>query len=146
MKNFVIGLLLLAGVTACNQSQKDSKKDLADKMPKIVFTDTGVYDFGDITEGDTVSRNFKFKNEGEFPLIINNINTSCGCTTPEWPKKPIEPGQESSIKVMFNSQGKRGAQNKTVTVYANTDPPYTEISFRVMVNPRSDSTQTSAAK
>ncbi|GAB3906244.1 hypothetical protein GCM10028803_38300 [Larkinella knui] len=132
-------------MVACNQTQKDSTKELSDKMPKIVFADTGVYDFGDITEGDTVSRNFKFKNEGKFPLIINNINASCGCTTPEWPKKPIEPGQESSIKVLFNSLGKRGVQNKTITVYANTDPAYTELAFRVMVNPRPDSSRTSTA-
>ncbi|GAB3314002.1 hypothetical protein GCM10027299_01610 [Larkinella ripae] len=146
MKNFAIGLALLLGVVACNQTQNESTKELSGKMPKIVFTDTGVYDFGDIAEGDTVARNFKFKNEGEFPLIINNIQTSCGCTTPEWPKKPIEPGQEGSIRVLFNSQGKRGVQNKTVTVYANTDPAYTELAFRVMVNPRADSARTSAVQ
>ncbi|GAB3260029.1 hypothetical protein GCM10027347_24050 [Larkinella harenae] len=148
MKKIAIGLLLLVGVAACNQTKKDSSGEMSGKMPKIVFADQGVYDFGDITEGDTVSRNFKFKNEGEFPLIINNINTSCGCTTPEWPKKPIEPGQESSIKVMFNSQGKRGVQNKTVTVYANTDPSFTELTFRVMVNPRTgaDSSRTAAVR
>ncbi|RAJ95568.1 uncharacterized protein DUF1573 [Larkinella arboricola] len=146
MKNFAIGLLLLLGVTACNQTQKGSNNELSDKMPKMVFADKGVYDFGEITEGDTVVRNFKFKNEGEFPLIINNINTSCGCTTPEWPKQPIEPGKEASIKVMFNSQGKLGVQNKTVTVYANTDPAYSELAFRVMVNPRADSNRTSAVQ
>lgn len=146
MKNVIIGLLLLAGTVACNQTQKDSKKELAGKMPKIVFADKGVYDFGELTEGDTIARQFKFKNEGEFPLIINNIQASCGCTTPEWPKTPIEPGQESFVKVLFNSQGKRGVQNKTVTVYANTDPAYTELAFRVMVNPRADSSRVSSAK
>ncbi|MFC5409637.1 DUF1573 domain-containing protein [Larkinella bovis] len=141
MKNLALSLMMLIGVMACNQTKKDSSNELSGKMPKIVFADTGVYDFGEITEGDTVSRIFKFKNEGEFPLIINSTNASCGCTTPEWPKQPIEPGQESSIKVLFNSQGRRGVQNKTVTVYANTDPAYTELSFRVMVNPRPDSAQ-----
>ncbi|MGA0558870.1 DUF1573 domain-containing protein [Larkinella sp. VNQ87] len=146
MKTVVISLLLLIGLVACNQTKKDSTNELSDKMPKIVFADTGVYDFGDITEGDTVSRQFKFKNEGEFPLIINNIQASCGCTTPEWPKKPIAPGEEGTIKVLFNSQGKRGVQNKTVTVYANTDPAYTELAFRVMVNPRADSSRTATAQ
>ncbi|WP_128547708.1 DUF1573 domain-containing protein [Larkinella soli] len=145
MKKIGIGLWLLFAVTACNQNRQDSTKELAGKMPKIVFADKGVYDFGDVTEGDTVERNFAFKNEGEFPLIINNIQTSCGCTTPEWPRKPIGPGEKSSIRVRFNSQGKRGEQNKTVTVYANTDPAYTELTFRVMVNPRADSARTTAA-
>lgn len=140
MKNVAISLLLFVVVMACNQTKKDSTNELSGKMPKIVFADTEVYDFGTINEGDTVSRNFKFKNEGEFPLIINNIQASCGCTTPEWPKNPIAPGEEGSIKVLFNSLGKRGTQNKTVTVFANTDPASTELAFRVMVNPRADST------
>ena len=138
--------LLLIGLAACNNGQKSSTAELSDKMPKLVFVDKGVYDFGQVTEGDTVVRNFAFKNEGQFPLIINNIHTSCGCTTPEWPKKPIEPGAESAIKVKFNSAGKRGVQNKTVTVYANTDPAYSEITFRVMVNPRPESNQTAATQ
>jgi len=138
--------LLLLGLFACNSNQKSSTAELSDKMPKMVFVDKGVYDFGTVTEGDTLERNFAFKNEGQFPLIINNIHTSCGCTTPEWPKKPIAPGESAAVKVKFNSAGKRGVQNKTVTVYANTDPAYSEITFRVLVNPRTDSSRTATVQ
>jgi len=145
----MFGLLVaLAGCGPQKAADNSAAKttEYADKMPKIVFTDPGVYDFGTITEGQVVEREFKFKNAGEFPLIINNLHASCGCTTPEWPKQPIKPGEESTIKVRFNSAGKQGLQSKTVTIYANTEPAYTDLAFQVMVNPRSDSAQTTARR
>ncbi|GAA4470676.1 hypothetical protein GCM10023189_59770 [Nibrella saemangeumensis] len=117
-------------------------------MPKLTFAEKGVYDFGTITEGDTVEHVFKFVNTGDIPLIINNITASCGCTMPEWPREPIAPGAESSIKVRFNSRSKRGEQYKTVSIFANTDPAITDLQFRVMVNPKyteADSTQKSVS-
>jgi hypothetical protein len=148
MKRIIFGIFLIGlGLTSCDRANKSADaetEEYADKLPKIVFADEGVYDFGTITEGQVVERDFKFKNEGSFPLIISNINVSCGCTTPEWPKQPIEPGKESTIKVRFNSAGKRGEQNKTVTVYANTKPEYTELAFRALVKPKADSTQTAS--
>ncbi len=144
-------LALLAGLwvgqIACdNRKQAEASKEAAaGKMPKIDLKEKQVYDFGEITEGDTVEHNFVFTNTGEFPLIINNITASCGCTTPEWPRDPIAPGQESSIKVRFNSKGKMGMQNKTITIFANTEPAMSDLQFRVLVNPKSraDSTKSS---
>lgn len=112
-------------------------------MPKITLMDKGIYDFGTLTEGDTVEHVFEFTNSGEFPLIINNITASCGCTTPEWPHEPVAPGAKSSVRVRFNSRGKSGEQNKTVTIFANTDPSMTDIQFKALVKPKADSTKTS---
>jgi len=138
MKQQLIALLLAGlcfGQLACdNRQQGESAKAVAsDKMPKMTFKETGVHNFGTITEGDTIEHLFAFTNTGAYPLIINNITASCGCTTPEWPRKPIEPGEESTIKVRFNSRNKEGEQNKTVTVFANTDPAMTDLQFRVYV-------------
>lgn len=129
------------GQISCdNRKQGESAQATASgKMPKITFAEKGIYDFGTLTEGDTVEHVFKFTNTGEFPLIINNITVSCGCTTPEWPREPIAPGATSSIRVRFNSRGKSGEQNKTVTVIANTDPAMTDLQFRALVNPKADS-------
>ena len=141
MKKQVL-VLLLAGLccslVGCdNRRQGESAQSVAsDKMPKITFKEKGIHDFGSITEGDTIEHFFKFTNTGAYPLIINNITASCGCTTPEWPRDPIEPGEESSIKVRFNSRNKEGEQNKTVTVFANTDPAMTDLQFRVYVEPK----------
>lgn len=135
-------LALLAGLTlgqmACdNRRQADaSKESVGGKMPKIDLKEKKVFDFGTITEGDTVEHDFQFTNVGEFPLIINNITASCGCTTPEWPREPIAPGAESTIKVRFNSKGKVGMNTKTVTIFANTEPAMSDLQFRVMVAPK----------
>lgn len=103
-------------------------------MPVFALVDSASYDFGTIEEGAIVEHEFKFKNEGEYPLILNNISSSCGCTTPEWPKEPIGPDQTSSIKVRFDSKNKSGPQVKTITVYANTEPAYSELRLKGIVN------------
>ena len=65
---------------------------------------------------------FVFKNTGKSDLLIFNATASCGCTVPEYPKKPIHPGDEGKIIVSFNTEGKNGVQKKTVTLMANTQP------------------------
>lgn len=93
------------------------------------------WDFGKITQGDKVSKAFKFKNTGTEDLIISNARGSCGCTVPSYPKEPIPPGQEGEIMVEYNSKGKKGMQRKTVTITANTTPNRTvlNISSEVIV-------------
>jgi hypothetical protein len=87
------------------------------------------YDFGTVSEGDKVEHIYKFKNSGNEPLIISNAQGSCGCTVPQWPKEPIAPGKSGEIKVVFDSKGKAGKQNKTVTITANTQPATTTINI-----------------
>ena len=133
------------GQFSCDNRQQaeTSKAVVLEKMPKITFAETGIYDFGALTEGDTVEHTFAFTNTGQFPLIINNITASCGCTTPEWPREPVAPGAKSFIRVRFNSRGKVGQQNKTITVFANTDPSMTDLQFKALVSPTTDSTNNS---
>ena len=141
--SFIAGVLFSFVFVSCqsNQDKATTSTDFDDKLPKIVFeTNVKDVDFGKLTEGDTVQRDFKFKNTGEFPLIINNVGTSCGCTVPQWPRDPIGPGETSSILVKFNSRGKSGLQAKTVSIYANTDPAVTDITFRAEVATKPDST------
>ncbi|TND05055.1 MAG: hypothetical protein FD123_3675 [Bacteroidetes bacterium] len=77
------------------------------------------HNFGTIKQGDAATYEFKFKNSGKEPLIITSASGSCGCTVPDWPKDPIRPGGSGTIKVTFNSAGKMGAQDKTVTLISN---------------------------
>lgn len=79
------------------------------------------YNFGTIKQGESVTHIFKFTNGGKEPLIINNAVGSCGCTVPEYPKEPIRPNGAGEIKVTFNSTGKSGPQDKTVTITYDTD-------------------------
>ena len=95
----------------------------------FTFTNNGgqVWDFGTIQQGDSPEFTFTFENTGNEPMIISNAKGSCGCTVPQWPKEPIAPGQTGEINVKFNSKNKKGSQNKTVTLTANTTPPTTKL-------------------
>ena len=79
------------------------------------------YKFGKVKSGDVVKHTFTFKNTGTEPLVLTRVKASCGCTTPKWSQEPIQPGEEGFIDVSFNSTGKVGIQNKTVTVTGNFD-------------------------
>lgn len=93
-----------------------------------------VYDFGTITEGEEVEHIFEFKNIGKVPLVIKNAVGSCGCTVPDWEKKPIPIGETSKIKVKFNSSGRKGEQKKAVTLTSNTYPVQTILYIKGKVN------------
>lgn len=80
------------------------------------------HDFGRISQGEKVTYTFKFKNVGKSDLIISEAKATCGCTVADYPKTPIKPGAESNIAVSFDSEGKKGIQNKTITLVANTQP------------------------
>ena len=105
------------------------------------------HDFGDIQEGEKVSHTFTFKNTGDEPLVISSAKGSCGCTVPQWPKEPIEPGGEGEMLVEYNSKGKGGKkETKTVTVQANTDPNPTRLTIKanVIADPNKESTDASS--
>jgi Skp family chaperone for outer membrane proteins len=86
--------------------------------------------FGEIKEGAAVTKIYKLKNIGKKRLMIEKVEGSCGCTVAEWPRYPVEPGENAEIKVSFNSLGKRGVQDKTITVTANTEPAQTFLKIK----------------
>ncbi len=80
------------------------------------------YDFGTINiDGGDVFHEFVFVNTGRMPFIINEVKASCGCTTPEWTKEPVIPGQTGSIKVSFNPKGRPGPFSKSITINSNAE-------------------------
>jgi hypothetical protein len=64
------------------------------------------HSFGNMPEGPSVSYDFEFTNISKEPIVLSNVQASCGCTTPTWPKEPIAPGKSGKIDVVFNSEGK----------------------------------------
>jgi len=78
------------------------------------------FDFGQIKAGEKVDHTFKFTNSGANALLISDAKGSCGCTVPEYTKDSIMPGESGQIKVIFNSAGKKGKQEKSVTLTTNT--------------------------
>lgn len=95
-------------------------QDKVKKGPVAKF-DELVYDYGTIKQGDKVSHEFRFTSVGTEPFIISQAQGSCGCTVPEFPKQPMSKGEKGTIKVTFDSAGKMGPQDKTVTVMSNME-------------------------
>lgn len=94
-------------------------------------------DKGTITEGEKIEVAYRFKNTGSKPLVIKDVQPSCGCTVAEKPEEPIAPGGEGVIKGIFNSANKPGPNHKTITVVANTQPETYPLTFTVVVNKKS---------
>jgi len=90
-------------------------------LPKFQW-EKEVHDFGKIVQGERVAYAFRFTNTGKTDLVISDAKGSCGCTVPEYSKEPVKPGESGMIDVIFDSDGKSGHQDKTVTLMANTNP------------------------
>ncbi|MFB6343790.1 DUF1573 domain-containing protein [Saccharicrinis sp. FJH62] len=87
--------------------------------PKIAFSETD-HDLGNIKEdGGKVETVFEFRNLGQEPLMIKNVTSSCGCTTPTYSKEPILPGKSGQIRAVFDPMNRPGKVLKHVTVYTN---------------------------
>jgi hypothetical protein len=95
--------------------------------------DKPAHDFGKIMQDSKNTYKFKFKNTGSNPLIIENATGSCGCTVPEYPKEPIAPGASAFITVEYSPGKQQGANTKTVTITANTEPKETMLTISANV-------------
>lgn len=126
MKNLIAFLFLIAACLGSVNAQNTKKSTKAEtltpakevvKGPEISFENT-VYDYGEMKKGANGDCVFTFTNIGNEPLILSNVQASCGCTTPSWPREPIMPGQKSSIKVHYDTN-RIGGINKSITVTTN---------------------------
>ena len=112
MKNVIIVLfvgLLSLGVYA------------QEKTAKIEFK-AETLDYGVIDKGSDGVRVFEFTNTGDAPLIISKVSSSCGCTIPKKPEKPILPGQTGEIQVKYDTK-RVGPIRKAITVISNASTP-----------------------
>ncbi len=144
MKRIILSLLIIVSLVSCET--KESKLDTSlvnnpssadgvkkgNNVPAIKFEKTE-HDFGKILQGEQVSYTFKFKNVGDAPLIITNIEKTCGCTSPDYSNEPIKPGGEGKITITYDSKGHKGFQNKRLVVKANTNPSETILRIKAQV-------------
>lgn len=113
-----IGFILFALVLSTNFMLAQAT-GVNKNAPKAEFVKE-VHDFGKVEESaGTVTTEFKFKNTGKAPLIIQRVQASCGCTTPEYTNEPILPGKTGTIKVTYSTVGRPGVFNKDVTIFTN---------------------------
>ena len=120
IKTLILIAFIFSGINSFAQEKKvlnnignDNDNQASFKFEKDEF------DFGTIEQGESTTHEFKFTNTGSEPLIISKAEGSCGCTVPIFPKEPIMKNQSATIKVTFNSTGKFGIQDKTVTITSN---------------------------
>ncbi|MBA3970917.1 MAG: DUF1573 domain-containing protein [Bacteroidetes bacterium] len=123
-------------LSACGNDAKEESKISSDVInvpatasgkatpgspPAMTFSEDE-HDFGVLTQGETVSYSFVFQNTGGSDLVISSAQGSCGCTIPDYPKGAVKPGAQSKIDVKFESSGKSGLVQKTVTLVTNCTP------------------------
>jgi len=102
----------------------------------VISFDVSEYDFKNIYEANgVVSYEFEYTNTGKVPLILQNVHATCGCTSPEWTKEPVVPGQIGRIKVNFDPKNRPGPFTKTITVTSNAEPPVTTLTIKGTVIP-----------
>ena len=77
------------------------------------------HDFGYVSEGTKAKHIFEFTNSGNDTLVISRVQPSCGCTSPNWSKEPVLPGQTGKIEVIYNSKNRLGEFTKSIKVYSN---------------------------
>ena len=120
IRTLILSTFLLASVQSFAQEKKTLDNIGNENKSQASFKfETEEYNFGSIEQGESVTYDFKFLNTGNEPLIISKAEGSCGCTVPIYPKEPILKNQSAAIKVTFNSTGKFGIQDKTVTLTSN---------------------------
>lgn len=105
----------------------------ADKNAVFSFEEKA-FDFGDVKEGQKVAHTFTYTNSGNDTLRIDNIVSSCGCTVVNAYQKIIAPGKSASITIEFNSAGKMGVINKTITILSNAKSEEPAEFLRIRVN------------
>jgi hypothetical protein len=115
------GALLLMLLFAMNAMAQTPSKQ-AEKPKHSMQFEKVTHDFGSIPQGTPVTVKFTFKNTGKTPLLISNVQASCGCTTPDYTKEPIAPGKKGSITATYNAAAV-GQFNKTITVTSNGGDP-----------------------
>lgn len=143
MKRILYILLSIALISACKNVTKNPKEPVdpeaqAKEQAAILNDSTNwttvqwldsVQNFGKVTDGEKVMINFHFKNTGNKPLIISNVQASCGCTVPSKPEEPIAPGKEGVITAEFNSAGRVGKASKYLNVTCNTKDQLINLLF-----------------
>ncbi|HNX43242.1 MAG TPA: DUF1573 domain-containing protein [Bacteroidales bacterium] len=140
----LMAVLLITGQSCNKRGKNDLPADVImnpntasgkvdpNALPVIEF-ETDFHDFGKLMSGEKVTYSFKFKNKGKGMLLISKVSTSCGCTISEYPKEPLKSGAEGTIDVSFDSEGRIGLQNKTITVFSNTQPSTTMLRIQASV-------------
>ena len=136
-KILFIWTLVLIFVSGCGDGTAVNAGNAAQKAKstgtsELIFREYQ-HDFGKVSEGEKLSYTFIFDNKGTSDLIISYATTTCGCTVPKYDKKPIAPGSNGNVEVVFDTSGRSGMQTKIITVKSNASIPVVLIKITAEV-------------
>jgi hypothetical protein len=150
----ILGIALQLNFSGCHQSSNTSAESSDAKVDSSLSSSTGsgsnpadsslapvaaisfkkkTFNFGIIKPDQVVEHTYVFTNTGGSPLKVTDVKPGCGCTTPDWTKEEVAPGDSGKITVRFDPKGKVGKQKKSVEVSSNTVPNKTMLDFEAEI-------------
>ena len=138
-KLWMMGILFIMACSGQNDSPGPEGGDLGESSEgpsgqSLISFSKLSHDFGTIIDGEMVVCYFDYENIGEIELVITSVEATCGCTTPDWTREPLKPGEKERLKIIFDAKGRSGAQRKVVTVMSNTDNSPVRLTIKANVN------------
>jgi len=135
MRKLCLLLLIFISAFAGCKSGTEKKRpgtSINSGISEIVFREYQ-HDFGKVAEGKNISHVFTFENKGSSDLVLISATTSCGCTVPKYDTKPIPPGGNGKLEVVFDTSGRNGFQTKTISVKSNSLIPVVLLKITAFV-------------
>ena len=145
MKRLVLSMIALAAFTTATLAQNAPAAPAVNPNAADFKFEKEVHDFGNVKEGTQAEYVFKFTNIGKEPLVITNVQASCGCTTPKWTKEPVKPGESGQVTAIYNSKGRPGNFNKAVTITSNAKTAQKVLFIKGNVEPSADGENSESA-
>ncbi|AHM63492.1 hypothetical protein D770_26245 [Flammeovirgaceae bacterium 311] len=137
MKKWIFIVALGLTVSPALQAQQLVERQGFEKKVSSFKFESSTHDFGDVPEdGGPVRYRFEFTNTGEVPVKVLEVKASCGCTTPEWSRDEIMPGQTGFVVAEYNPQNRPGQFHKTLTVNTNAEPNVSILNIKGVVKPK----------
>jgi len=126
MKRLLILSMILC--VFCASQAQSSKTSTGKSAAKSTYTGTGAeihfdksyVSFGTLKVGEVKVVTVTFTNIGKKPLILDDVISSCDCTTVDWSKQPVMPGKKGTIKLTYTAKDK-GIISKRLTVLSNAN-------------------------
>lgn len=125
----IVAFLAITGfVSAQTATNTGTTSTVSETAAEFQFV-SETFDFGQIPQGVPAEARFEFTNTGKEPLIITDVQKTCGCTKTDWSKEPIAPGAKGWIIAEYNAANE-GAFTKAITVFSNTKTPNLKLTFK----------------
>lgn len=136
MKRFLLFIIIISGfVVSCGAGKKNSDNEGTSGFHKVTAINTmnaadiDTIDLGRLKQGETVEFRFGLQNTDSTAMVILDILNSCGCTSLDYDKRPIMPGDTALVLLSYNSRGQIGVQHKMMPIITsfNKQPFYVYI-------------------